>query len=181
MGSPDGTKAVGFPLFSPNSSPSKVFKSPTSSSPSKKKPNLTIQQGASQINKILRYLQPKRLLSSFDSQNESMAAMSNNNNNNIEDKENTLELKVSVVRLDDGLVSPDHAYCITHRSPKKLCCNAASEYVVQALEKIMISDNQDPCRRLGIAVPPCILSRSCRHDKVTGVFAFGFTSVGLIF
>lgn len=89
-----------------------------------------------------------------------------NNNNNVEDKENNLlELKVALVRLDDDLMPTEHNYCIQHKSPKKFCCNAASEYVVQALENIIINDIQDPCKRLGIAVPPCILNRSCDHDE----------------
>ncbi|XP_034238994.1 uncharacterized protein LOC117643916 isoform X2 [Thrips palmi] len=164
--SPVGAKAGGFSLFSPPSSPSKILKSPTSSSPSRKKPNLTIQQGANQNNKIFRYLQPKRLLPAFDSQSEPVPVICNNNNN-IEDKENaSLELKVSLVRLDDNVLAKEHNYCIAHRSPKKFCCNAASEYVTQALEKIVINDTLDPCKRLGIAVPPCVLTQSCCHDKL---------------
>lgn len=164
-GSPVESKAI-FPILSPTSlSPHKKVKlSPSSSSPSKKKLNLVLQQGASQNNKILRYLQPKRLLPVFDSQSE---VLTNNNN---EDKENkSLELKVSLVRLEDDISRNEHSYCVAHRSPKKFCCNAASEYVTRALENIIISSIQDPCERLGIAVPPCIVSEVCQHEELVEV------------
>lgn len=181
--SPDSKKDL-FPLFaSPSSSPSKCrsTKSPLSMSPSKKKSNPTLKQGAHQNNKILRYMQPKRLLPTFENCDSSRAssprcstskASSPSITHEQDDKENKLglDLRVSLVRIDDTTFK-EHSYCIQHRSPKKFCCNAASEFVVQVLSDIVIEEAQSPCKRLGIPVPACISSLGCSHSEDLGMLS----------
>ncbi|KAK3912119.1 tRNA pseudouridine synthase A, partial [Frankliniella fusca] len=85
---PPGGKDV-FPVFrSPSLSPSKCkSKLSPGSSPSRKRSNLTLKQGASQNNKILRYLQPKRLLNRFEAQD---AVSVENPCSELENKENKI-------------------------------------------------------------------------------------------
>lgn len=173
MVSPDESKKGIFPVFSPTSSPSKS-KSPSITPPSRKRSNLTLRQGANQNNKILRYLQPKRLLGSFNNNPVSSGMIHSHSPpppsssyEKSEDKENKiLDVRVSLVRLEDDDTYSEHSYCVSHLSPKKYCCNAASEYVVQELDSIISDDIRSPCRRLGLPTPVCVAASGCHHSEV---------------
>ena len=163
MASPESNTGI-FPVFSPTLSPSKP-KSPAKTPPSRKRQNSTLKQGASQNNKILRYLQPKRLLGNFNNPASSGLAPPTCEKN--EDKENKiLDVRVSLVRMEDDDAFQGHSYCVEHRSPRKYCCNAASEYVVQQLDHIISEDMRNPCKRLGISAPVCVAASGCHHSEV---------------
>lgn len=156
-----------FPLFaSPSISPGKSSKKSASpASPSRKKINSTLKQGASQSNKIFKYLKPKRLLSNFNSAEVNASVPPRPVLES--DKENgRVDLRVTLVRLDDNIIFNDHNYCVVHQSPKKLCCDVAAEYVVSNLESNLYKERQNPCSRLGVVEPSCIRPEGCKHEQV---------------
>lgn len=169
-GSATPEKREYFPLFaSPSISPGKSSKKSVSpASPSRKKINSTLKQGASQSNKIFKYLKPKRLLSNFNSAEISASVPSKPVLES--DKENgRVELRVTLARIDDDIIFNDHNYCVVHQSPKKLCCEVAAEYVVSNLESTLQKERNNACARLGLVEPMCIRPEGCKHQQVKNI------------
>ena len=187
--SPEVSQKGVFPIFSPSSSPLKPKspsakpkspavklkspaaqpKSPSATPPSKKRCNSVIRQGANQNNKILRYLQPKRLLKSFDGcSSSSSSTLPSPLSSPSEKKDQNFDVRVTLVRLEEENTAREHSFCVKHLSPRKYCCDTASELVVQQLDRLMAEKHRNPCRRLGVAAPVCVRMNGCHHSEDVG-------------